>query len=195
MPNHVTNVLILDSAIVPEIVVPPTKEELAEWRAEVEETQARRWARGITGPYDPDPPAPRFDFRVLIPQPAGIERGDCSGRHAEGVVCWLTWNTENWGTKWNAYGTTVEPEGYLSRVKFETAWSHPFPVIVALSKRFPDMPIRAMYADEELGYNLGTYMIQAGVKIEQYDFVEGTEKAREFAAQLTGYDLDGEGDE
>lgn len=71
-----------------------------------------------------------------------------------------------WGTKWNAYSQSAE-DNTDSRVTFETAWSHPYPVIEALSKKFPDEIISIKYADEDTGSNCGTYTIKNGEVIEQ----------------------------
>ncbi|MFH2379743.1 DUF1281 family ferredoxin-like fold protein [Morganella morganii] len=71
-----------------------------------------------------------------------------------------------WGTKWNAYGQTTESHTETT-VEFETAWSHPLPVITALSKRFPAEKIVVKYADEDTGSNCGRYTMQNGEFVEQ----------------------------
>ena len=63
-----------------------------------------------------------------------------------------------WGTKWNAYDQDIQEE----RVRFDTAWSHPYPVIKELSKNHPDELITVHYADEDTGSNCGKYTIQNG---------------------------------
>ncbi len=68
---------------------------------------------------------------------------------------------EAWGTKWNAYDQSPE-DNSETKVKFSTAWSHPFPVIEALSKRFPDAEINVKYADEDTGSNCGSYTAKGG---------------------------------
>lgn len=71
-----------------------------------------------------------------------------------------------WGTKWNAYSQNAD-DNTPNKVKFETAWSHPFPVLEALSNAFPDQEIKVIFADEDLGSNCGTYVIKNGNIIEQ----------------------------
>ena len=44
------------------------------------------------------------------------------------------WCIENWGTKWGAINARIEGDHLV----FETAWSPPTPVIVALAKKFPE---------------------------------------------------------
>lgn len=120
------------------------------------------------------------DFSCLLPEPENIERGGCSGSHEPGVVCWYSWNVETWGTKWNAYSSTVT-EGLLH---FDTAWSHPDPVILALSEKHPDETFEVKYADEDLGYNLGHYFIRGGRRVQETVLDDGSDEALEFAAQL-----------
>ena len=82
-----------------------------------------------------------------------------------GVVGWYDWNMKNWGTKWNAYDFE-----YLggNGIKFETAWSFPKPVIVALSKHFPDITFSFMYADEDASFNTGEGELLNGEFLDQY---------------------------
>ncbi len=121
----------------------------------------------------------RVDFEYLIPLPENYEQGGCTGQHAPGVVCWYSWNIENWGTKWNAYDSEVT-EG---RVKFETAWSHPWPVMQALSLKHPDVEFEVKYADEDLGSNLGHYRMKNGEQTGEA-FEPQSPEALEFASQL-----------
>jgi hypothetical protein len=126
------------------------------------------------------------DFARVIPEPENIERGGCSGEHEEGVVCWYEWNRANWGTKWNGYSTTADVRYRGSEaehaIQFQTAWSHPLPVIEALSRKFPDDVLLVHYADEDFGSNLGSYLIKNG----QIDLLvtQAHPHARELAAQV-----------
>ena len=80
-----------------------------------------------------------------------------------GYVSWYHWSIENWGTEWNSY--KVE---YLdnNKVKFQTAWNFPYPVIQRLSLIYPEILIVAEYYDEDFGYNLGSYTFKAGILID-----------------------------
>lgn len=69
------------------------------------------------------------------------------------------WCNTNWGTKWNAY---EQYEICDDTIEFQTAWSHPFPLVERLSMMYPDVTINVMYADEALGQNAGTYTIKNG---------------------------------
>lgn len=119
-----------------------------------------------------------FDCNKIIPQPENMETGGCSGTHEPGVVCWYEWNIENWGTKWGTYEVTRAEEF----VTFNTAWSHPLPVVTALSKMFPDEKIDVEYADEDLGRNLRKYTMRNGVVVQETLFDE--EAALDFASQM-----------
>jgi hypothetical protein len=97
-------------------------------------------------------PARVLDFNLIIPQPANIERGNCPGYHAEGVVCWHAWNSSNWGTKWGAYSHT-EPqlagnEGQAElRFTFDTAWTSPIPIFQKIEERW-EVAVNAITIDE-----------------------------------------------
>lgn len=91
-----------------------------------------------------------IDFNKLIPMPAHIYNYDISiedvgdfGNHN----CWREWSVNNWGTKWNAYETEIE-YGEKLVIKFQTAWTVPYPFIIALSNKaeFNDFELR--YIDE-----------------------------------------------
>ena len=132
----------------------------------------------------------QVDFAVLIPPPENIETGGCAHHfdrsadpdvpQPDGTVCWYQWNIARWGTKWNAYDQEVT-EGKL---RFDTAWSHPYPVVEALSKKHPDTKFEVKYADEDLGCNLGHYMIIDGQMTEIEDYSSYDDKSKEFAARL-----------
>lgn len=150
------------------------------------------------------------DFTLVIPEPPNIEPGPCSGVHEPDEVCWYLWNIKNWGTKWNAYDTVYDPQVLdeeapsseevlsqlfkltwnepellktLSMLQFSTAWSHPVPVIKALSEAHPLALLYVQYADEDLGSNCGTYFIRGGQYAEVYEYT-GTDEGLELAAWL-----------
>ena len=62
-------------------------------------------------------------------------------------------------------------------------------MLIALSKKFPDVLIEVDYADEDLGYNCGSFELKNGEfesVLEDDDM--GYDKAFEFACELWGYD-------
>lgn len=196
MPNHVTNIIIASPEVVHAITREHTDAEKAEMRRDAAETAARYEARtGNSWPHsdrDEKRANERFiDFGLLIPEPELIFRGPCNSVHphvVDGVTyahCWNGWNRDNWGTKWNGYDTKIEPvEGDLCRLRFDTAWSHPSPVLEALAARFPDEEVTVEWADEDFGYNLGAYRIEGGQIVDLVEPVGGSDAANELAARV-----------
>ena len=125
------------------------------------------------------------DFNKIIPQPDDLFQGPLSEQdkflHPNN---WLTFNTENWGTRWNAYHTVrISPDV----LKFETAWSHPLPVLKALQDMFPDDFIGVLFSDENHGYNLGGYSLASGTLYNYFDedtFGMGTDKSKLLALAI-----------
>ena len=97
---------------------------------------------------------------------------------------WHSWSTSNWGTKWNAYSQNSD-EG-SNEISFETAWGTPYPVIEALSRKFPEAVISMRYADEDFGHNVGEYTFQAGDIVEETTPEGGSNEAYELAADIQG---------
>jgi hypothetical protein len=97
---------------------------------------------------------------------------------------WYSWSNANWGTKWNAYSQSSD-EG-SNEIAFETAWSTPYPVIEALSRKYPEAVISMRYADEDFGHNCGEYTFQAGDLVEEYTPEGGSNEAHELAADIQG---------
>lgn len=62
---------------------------------------------------------------------------------------WYDWQREMWGTKWNS----SEPCWCGDEVWFDTAWSFCEPIVVELSKKFPNVRIDFQFADEDMGNN------------------------------------------
>ena len=98
---------------------------------------------------------------------------------------WYGWSTSNWGTKWNAYSTN---DTDVDEVSFETAWSNPYPVIVALSVKYPEAVFHMRFADEDFGHNVGEYSLQNGDVVDENIPEGGSEEALELAADITGYE-------
>jgi hypothetical protein len=179
VPNHVTTIIEGPSEVLATLVRNLTDTEVGQRMS-----QEARLAKVYTdSPYTPKNESEIraeqvVDFDLLIPQPDNIEKGNCSGKHEPGVVCWYNWSVQNWGTKWNAYDAEIGD----TSLKFDTAWSHPVPVIVTLSTRFPKATLYVKYADEDLGANLGEYTIKDGIIIDQTPFDEGSDEATDFAS-------------
>ena len=94
---------------------------------------------------------------------------------------WYSWSLEAWGTKWNAYDQEVSEDG---DIKFETAWSTPEPVFVALSLKYPDVEIQVRFADEDFGHNVGEFTYKNGECVYSNVPDGGSEEAYEMAADI-----------
>ena len=103
-----------------------------------------------------------------------------------GADNWYDWKTENWGTKWNASQTTKIDEVTIS---FLTAWGTPLEVIRRLSLNFTNFKFSIDYADEDTGYNVGSYTCEAGL-YELSELTGGSQEAYEKAFDLNGACLD-----
>jgi|AntRauMFilla1563_2_1112583.scaffolds.fasta_scaffold01064_10 hypothetical protein len=103
-----------------------------------------------------------------------------------GADNWYDWCILNWGVKWNASECVMVENG---KYEFITAWSTPFMLFIKASVKFPEVEIEVQYADEDLGYNVGTYNIKNGECIKQFDPVGGSYEAFDMSVRLNG-DLD-----
>ena len=105
-----------------------------------------------------------------------------------GAPTWYEWCTNNWGTKWNAYGydegTDYSASGNLH---FQTAWSAPHPVIKKLAQMYPDIIFEHEWADEDIGVNCGRKCYSTGGCTEEY-YPESEIEATEFAFRVWDYD-------
>ena len=89
-----------------------------------------------------------FDFNSIIPEPEYTHEGD-----------WYKWRIDNWGTKWNAYGTEIDENA----IYFYTAWSASGPVIYELSKLYPMAIFELVYCDvDDIGSHYGRVSFNNG---------------------------------
>lgn len=89
------------------------------------------------------------DFEKLIPRPIHIYLGDAGKFEDEDFkdCLWYPWNIANWGTKWNAYSGKIERNGEMTIVCFDTAWSIPYPFIIAFANKY-GLEFTHKYVDE-----------------------------------------------
>jgi hypothetical protein len=123
------------------------------------------------------------DFNTVVPMPDSIHTGSIGLDRFNDPTAWRRWSIDNWGTKWNAYGQR-SGQTNPDELRFETAWSHPEPIINALCARFPDREIQVAYADEDTGYNLGVYAVRPGPRFPRRcaaQIVPGTPEATNLA--------------
>lgn len=153
MPNHVSNAIVMPTEIAHGLL---TITKLDSWD---------------------DPEEVLVDFDKIVPQPPNMEGGGChmepvdsQHRHPSGVVCWYSWRNANWGTKWGAYNCgACDLNEDMTLLTFDTAWSHPQPVVDALAAKHPGVRFVVSWADEDTGYNLGAYTIRGDTREATYD--------------------------
>lgn len=163
LPNHVTNILISDPAVLDAMTRLQDGERVVDFNLI------------IPTPDDGDP---------LITSTKHVYKNGMVGYSSDGKSP-MDFAVERWGTKWNAYSQVVDDRE--NRLEFDTAWAHPFPVIDKLSRMFPSEPIKVQFADEDLGSNLGEYVILDGKIIE--DTTPTDEEDRINFATLVRYEM------
>lgn len=119
----------------------------------------------------------------------GVSRGITQEMHDDfverfGFADWYGWQINNWGTKWNASSVYWSDDNDF--VSFNTAWSTPFDLLVALSKKYPQATFEIEYADEDFGYNVGRYVLQNGEEIDTEIPEGGSKEALEMAINIQG---------
>lgn len=119
----------------------------------------------------------------------GVSRGITQEMHDDfverfGFADWYGWQINNWGTKWNASSVYWSDDNDF--VSFNTAWSTPFDLLVALSKKYPQATFEVEYADEDFGYNVGRYVLQNGEEIDTEIPEGGSKEALEMAINIQG---------
>jgi hypothetical protein len=102
-----------------------------------------------------------------------------------GADNWYDWQCSNWGTKWNASEVFISD----NVISFNTAWSAPEPIFVALSEKFPEVEFFIQFADEDFGHNVGEVSLLGGDEIDS-NIPEGGSKE----AYLLAYKIQGESD-
>jgi hypothetical protein len=119
----------------------------------------------------------------------GVSRGITKEMHDDfierfGYADWYGWQLNAWGTKWNASSVYWNDDNDF--VSFNTAWSTPFALLTKLSEKYPEARFEVEYADEDFGYNVGTYTLVGGVEIEENVPEGGTREAYEMAINIQG---------
>ena len=202
MPNHVTNILTITGEEA------EVKKCLAEIKTEEEEGVVRfidfntfapipQELVGTTSPsriltqeeYDAQEERIAKGELTEIEKNWGVSKGITQAMSDEFMEKfdadnWYDWQISNWGTKWNAYDQVFN-EG-SNTITFDTAWSTPQQAMYHLSAKYPTLTIKVEYADEDLGHNVGGYIMFDG-EIEDCTYPEGgSEEAYEMAMSIKG---------
>jgi hypothetical protein len=92
------------------------------------------------------------------------------------------WCRDNWGTKWGAYEGVAYMRGNTQMISFQSAWSPPIPVMVAMAAKFPTLRFELNYFEQGAGY-CGTW---AHRPAEDGDPARITESRGEYAGLRGG---------
>lgn len=102
-----------------------------------------------------------IDFEKIIPMPNNIYHGDLDqrARALYGKNNWYDWRRTNWGTKWNAYWSSIDNENNTIILWFDTAWSCPLGVLDRLAEICVENKVgfEGEWADEDCGTNIGEF--------------------------------------
>jgi len=64
---------------------------------------------------------------------------------------WYSWSVANWGCKWNATNLEVDSDSYEDEavIEFNTPWSPPTPILLALREQYPTLEFKLRYRLED----------------------------------------------
>lgn len=126
-----------------------------------------------------------LDFQKIIPMPSGLngdsaplpdasKEKDKERKKKYGAKDWYDWNVKYWGTKWNASEPCVYEDGNKLSYTFQTAWSPPEPVVIALAKQFPKLELTLKYWETGMGYR-GILKVKGDriIKKANYEYAGG----------------------
>lgn len=101
------------------------------------------------------------DFKKVIPPPDDPAYNDEPSQDVaeKSPFWWYTWNCKYWGSKWGGYSYQ---QLAINTFQFDTAWSSVPKIIEVISLEFPELIIEYMWADEDIGGNVGEIIVQGG---------------------------------
>ena len=202
MPNHVTNILTIksdDLTLIQKIrneIRNPEPNEEGEYHP-IDFNQISPMPKELEGTRSP---AKIITQKEYDEQEARIAKGDLTEDEKRfgadrgitkeiqksliqkyGYADWYGWQTNSWGTKWNAYSQHEISENVI---RFDTAWSTPFPLIRTLSEKYPEAIFNVRYANEDFGHNVGEYSFKAGILVLKNLPEGGTKEAVRMAIEI-----------
>jgi len=149
-------------------------------------------------------------FQQLVPMPSTWTKEEIEALNntfrlqGMGVTteedAWYWWRLDHWGTKWDLNRdeiTVVELEGdngVETRLRFDTAWSPPIPVIKAASALYPKLTLELVYVEPSMEFAGEATFVGGGVREDNY--YEGGREYRRIAADFGWtFELDEEEDD
>jgi len=96
-----------------------------------------------------------LDFNQIIPMPQEVidEGYDESG---------YSWETANWGCKWGAHEVDFYESDKALHYYFETPWSPPEPILLAMGDKYSKLDFRLEYTEYGMNFQ-GEIYIEQGV--------------------------------
>jgi hypothetical protein len=124
-----------------------------------------------------------FNIESFYPTPNDLNPGNL-----------ILWRRKNWGTKCDVYEVSkwedmiltgeVPNNTYLSKISFLSAWTTPAFAIHKLSELFPTLIFNCKYADEDMGYNCGSYTMMNGGIIDHNIFKDYSNDSLNYAESI-----------
>lgn len=102
-----------------------------------------------------------------------------------GAKDWYDWRVGIWGSKWEAWDTFLSEDNII---EFYTAWSRVMPIVQKLAENYPDIKFEYSWADEDLGYNVGSAEFENGQVVHDEFLDSHSKEAFELAFKLWGYE-------
>jgi len=171
MPNHVNG----------ELSIIGTKAELDAFISKAKQPSPR-----YLGDGEPEKKTPNTDTEIVIdaltekdedieilscnafiPVPKEILRNGYSrsGNKLRDESFGYGWQVKNWGTKWGIYDVSITRKKRSVLYGFNTAWSPPTPVLIAMSIQHPRLRFQYKYWEGGSGFS-GNMILKAGKVIK-----------------------------
>lgn len=142
MPNWVTNTLTVKAE-------PALLKQIASDLAAPVTKKGHQWVEGTGMVWkDITTSEPLSFWNVITPPPDHLDEY-FSDVEEKNPWYWYTWNVNHWGTKWDASDVITEHTADALTYKFDTAWSPPDGVYVALARKYPDAVILVHWIEEQ----------------------------------------------
>ena len=86
-----------------------------------------------------------FSFAQTHPAPPEVIQGNIA--FGETRPNWYTWNSENYGTKWDACEARVVISAKMVKIWFDTAWAPPIAWLRHFAAKFPTLTADLAYCE------------------------------------------------
>lgn len=164
MPNYVTNIVTFGS----------------------DEAAKAAFQRMLDTVRPEGKPLGTISFEKIIPMPEHVKMS--RGVVRNGMPVTIQWCIDNWGSKWDAIDCCPLDRD-AETAYFYTASTDVSPVMMALSKLFPEQTILYQWAENEnIGANVGEMEVRNGEILSSLQPDDETRDAYEMAFQILDVD-------